>query len=140
MSKKWVGNVLATFCFAAMGGVLIAANLTTAESEKGKCQPHEMHRVEDIVRIFMHRPNDYTFIYGKAGEEYKLTGMTASSYDMVTFVPDVPKDTPLWAITIGCEQGVFTRSVEIHIRQPIDVEGGGWNLGKNGSGMTIPVQ
>ncbi|MEK9201690.1 MAG: hypothetical protein AAB944_01840 [Patescibacteria group bacterium] len=78
--------------------------------------------IQGIVRIFMHTPNEYSFLMRGDGSLFELKGITP------VFISDVPKEKDMW---IYCGTYVENDKVcmgrfEIHIHEPGDVSGGGW--------------
>lgn len=64
--------------------------------------------------------------------------------DIVSFVADVPTNEKMWVeIRAKCGSSFSADCFErmtIHIHTPKEVEGGGWNHGKFGSGNTSVIK
>lgn len=100
-------------------------------------------RVDDVVRIFMHERGRYTVLKQSAVEssivEQKVPGYSCDA--TATYVPDVPKDQPMW-LSVHYEGTYIQYSARIifHVHSAQDIGGAGWNHGKAGSGQTVVVQ
>jgi len=88
-------------------------------------------KITDVVRIFMHDPNFYSFmVQDSSSSHLKMVSLHNSSYVApVSFFADVPQGEKMWVLVhhvraIGANTGMV---FEIHIHAPRDVEGAGWN-------------
>ncbi len=108
---------------------------------------YEDETITDIVRVFWHEQRHYSFYIQKEGsQEINIKEIdVVYNYDKsVKIFSDVPAGNKMWA-KIKESRGrtgfnYYTVYLEIHLHSVKDVEGGGWNHGKFGSGQTQVVQ
>jgi len=96
-------------------------------------------KVEGIARIFMHEPDQYSFLVSnEPSGPYRLVTFRNLRPGEIHFEADVPDTLPMWVTMSKVEtSGVpYYTNIIIHIRSPRSVEGGGWNHGKRGRGNT----
>ncbi|MDO8600308.1 MAG: hypothetical protein Q7R73_01645 [bacterium] len=100
------------------------------------------YKIENVVRIFMHEPGHYTFFIKNEktpGElEIKTIGVDRNLVKIFTDL--LPSKNPWVRHYTGCSPYPSWGCLEIHIRNPQDVQGGGWNHGKFGRGTTVVVE
>jgi len=121
--------------------------------------------VKNVVRVFMNDPNEYTFFINQP-ESHELIVKNFSVRDVrnqgdstliasreVKVFADVPSEKKMWVLVKKVNH-IYTRmlssqivwqypivySLELHIHSEKEVEGGGWNHGKSGSGITQVVR
>ena len=100
-------------------------------------------KVENIERIFFHENFRFTYLVrrGNVIEPVSLTYFWEKG-TKVTYYEDVPPNKSMWAVVQGkgnSKDGIIT-NIEIHLHTVKEVDGGGWNHGKFGSGNTIVVE
>lgn len=113
------------------------------------CEPRpepEPVRVDHVVRVLMHDPNDYTLMVQDPGSTHvrQRRFYAATEYNksfcrgagLMEIYTDVLPEEDVWAVykhIEGSTQGCLT---ELHLHSPQEIQGGGWNHGKFGSGQT----
>lgn len=100
----------------------------------------ERNEKQDIVAVWKHEANHYS-VTVKEGN----TLMDKAFYGNFStiIITDVPKDKSMWYEAHFKESsfsGGGYDSLKIHIHSIDDINGGGWNHGKFGSGTTERVQ
>jgi len=106
-------------------------------------KPGEEIIVRNIVRVFWHEYNRYSVMTREPGSREIKTVNFARYARKVVIIADVRPYESMWARVIpikGKDLDYWVELVEIHIRTEKDVEGGGWNHGKHGSGSTHVIQ
>jgi hypothetical protein len=111
-------------------------------------RPIGHERIDNIVRVFMNVPGShYTFLIETPGSnEITERQINVTSREdtptAIAYKKDVPADQKMW---VELNQwtyyggGNFFTAV-VHISSELDIEGGGWNHGKFGSGINQVVQ
>lgn len=102
---------------------------------------HSEKRVDNVVRVFMHQPHEYTFMIEKDGTAELETHHFR--YAKIRLVADVPAEDQMWALVREVEERggyKFVEEIVIHIHSPKDINGAGWDRGKSGSGQTHVVE
>ena len=101
----------------------------------------ESERLVYVDKVFMGEPHDYTFI--TAHEDKTTTVWRVKSYftDFQIFY-DVPKNERMYVKyrKEWKDGGSNYKYLYIHIHEMKDIEGGGWNHGKFGTGRTQLVE
>lgn len=110
--------------------------------------PRENVVIENVVRVLYHEYNRYTFFTQPGGinsEIFKKTvdfGQYNNEDEKIHILPDVEAGRKNW-VRYGfyiSGSGSWTLiDAEIHIHSEKDIEGGGWNHGKFGSGATSVI-
>lgn len=93
-------------------------------------------RIENIVRIFMHQPGDYSLMIKNPGSAEIETRRCPNV--SVKIIQDLEPQQSIWALVqkrIGT-----TSSMELHIHKPEDINGAGWDNGKQGKGTTTVIE
>src|SRR6185436_2921716 len=124
--------------FASVFFVLIALSALCFGCSKVIPLPDET--IQGVTRIFMHNPNVYSVMI----QDPTTKVMTIKSLPTChgggnpctsQFIPDVPNDQLMWVLIKTYRQETDTvklSAVEFHVHSEQDVEGGGWNHGKQG--------
>lgn len=104
----------------------------------GKPLPNK--KIDGVVRVLMHEPRRFTLLI-KEGTRSKLT-MREFSGD-IEILCDVPVSSNMWAEAsyvrgLGSEE--LLSHLIIHVHSQEDVNAGGWNHGKDGSGQTQIIE
>ena len=93
-------------------------------------------------RIFLHETNHYSVF--TVEEDKKVTVKSFRSYipyGKITLFCDVEKGDRMWAEEWKNGNWVdATLDAAIHIHSLDDLNGAGWNHGKFGNGMTVPIE
>ena len=130
---KWEG-----WAFTSLIILVIVVCIIECHKPEGFDESEHMVYVD---RVFMGEPNDYTFI--TAHEDKTTTVWRVSSYfaEFKMFY-DVPKNERMYVKykKEWKDGGPKYKYVHIHIHEMKDVEGGGWNHGKFGSGRTQAIE
>jgi len=133
---KWLWTTL------LLAVAFLALYSTTTEQA---IQPPSVMGVYKAVRVFMHEPSRYTVL--AEGDDGVIRPFTFQTFyqENVRFFRDVDANQSMW---VECELSP-TQSypsmrscsrLDIHVRSAEDVNGAGWDHGKNGKGMTTVVQ
>ncbi len=113
-------------------------------------QPFE-ERVDDVVRVFWHERGRYSFhIQKDSSSEIEVYPADSGT---IKIIADVPTDQKMWMYVRGYSDGGWSCTgyngehhgrcygvFEIHVHSEQDIEGGGWNHGKFGSGNTVVIR
>ncbi len=95
-------------------------------------------QITQVERVFMNEPGVYSFMYRDSGQLKVFGGTSWYQYNVYE---DVLPGKPMWVKTEQWTvEGNPTVKYEIHVHFVGDIEGGGWNHGKNGSGTTTVVR
>ncbi|MEK9151799.1 MAG: hypothetical protein AAB692_00360 [Patescibacteria group bacterium] len=142
-----LGKSVKTFAmFMALSAVLSSCTKDEAECKR------ELRRIDNIVRVFMHGPNSYSFLihFSDSADGHPIFDTVSFQhfspghllfFDSIVIVADVAPEDDMWAqstfarVTSSCHY-----TAEIHVHAPADINGGGWNHGKFGSGQTTVVE
>ena len=102
-------------------------------------------KIENVVRILMHEPNRYTFLY-RTTLWQSLGEKTLSSYDISIF-EDVLIDQSNWVQYSFIRQSswdtprlINCTEIQIHVHSAQDISGAGWDHGKSGRGSTTVIE
>ena len=121
------------------------------------CQDKEQGelRIDNVVRVFMHEPHRYTlFAQRPEGKElipYEFTiyGFThTDSHGNVLarcgihLRTDIARGEPMWATSErwGDSPPGADCILTIHLHDPTEIDGGGWDHGKHGRGTTHAIE
>jgi hypothetical protein len=113
----------------SISGLIFYYNAITKEEET----------TYQVERVFMHTVNSYSFlIFDKDTKEIKSVGFG----ECKKITADVELEKPMWIKVkkTSFRTGDDEYFVEIHIHSVKDINGGGWNRGKFGSGQTSVVE
>ena len=122
-------------------GVLILTGCTS-----GPKPPAEERKIENVVRVLMHQPKDYTIFSEPKNLDGPLDEERLRNCSKVHIFLDVPADKPMFAlVTLDYWDGIeewkpYPAKLELHLHSATDINGAGWNHGKHGSGTTTVVQ
>ena len=106
----------------------------------------EKMRVDNVMRIFMHERDYFSFMIEKDNPEIEI--VTYRALD-VRIIRDVPRDKKGWLDLEKCRGALDSwpgradlscKKMEIHIHSEKEVEGGEWNHGKGGRGVTQVIE
>ena len=98
----------------------------------------------DVVRVFWHENTRYSIQIKQNGSK-DISVVTFENVDVVKLTADVPENEIMYVRAVG-KRNLFGLGfkqydlLEIHIHSEKNIEGGGWNHGKQGSGTTNVVQ
>ena len=108
---------------------------------KNKESSPQTEKIQNIVRIFMHEPLNYTVMIQKDSlNECKMITFE-QPITKVHFIADVPDSSLSWVIVKQDNHRMLRyKELWFHIHNPEDIEGGGWNHGKGGKGETIVIE
>ena len=108
----------------------------------------EEEKIDNVVRVFWHEGNNFSVMVKPSGTN-RLKLIRFPEYHCDTDAPgvriftDVESDKPMWVsskVGFGGSVKWCVYFVDIHIHSEKDVDGGGWNHGKFGSGQTSVIQ
>ena len=101
------------------------------------------HRIDNVVRVYMHEPNWYTFDTQEPESPVVKSITLRTHFDKLVRLTDVPLEKPMWVKYAtrenGCN-GYMVQAVEIHLHSVRDINGAGWNHSKSGHGQTTVVE
>lgn len=108
-----------------------------------RTQPWEV-KVENIERIFFHENFRFIYLVRKENGDIEPVSLTYfhEQKSKLTYYDDVPAGKLMWALIKGKgnpKDGIIA-DIKIHMHSVKDIEGGGWNHGKFGSGNTTVVE
>lgn len=118
---------------------LVTATMLIACTEQTDFTTTDYH---SVVRIFMHEKNHYTFyIQEPAKKEVQILSFMTVYSSLPKIFTDVPAGELSW-IRVGApfENSRYRWSLDIHIHSVSEINGGGWNHGKFGSGQTTVLE
>lgn len=126
--KKLAGSIAA---FILLGSLMGCVDRQTPVDEK----------IDNVVRIFMHSPRQFSVLVESGSNELTLRTLPYLWGEVKIFT-DVPRGQKNWVILNGYHSTMNGNhlSLELHIHSPKDVEGGGWDHGKSGKGMTQVIE
>jgi len=106
----------------------------------------EERQINNVVRVFWHENEKYS-VHVREGGSPDIRLVTLPQYMCVSAKPrllaDVSPKDRMWVRYILITNGLAPdclKVLEIHIRSEADIEGGGWNHGKFGSGQISVIQ
>ncbi len=100
----------------------------------------------NVVRVFWHELSSYSILV-KNGNELKTIPLPSRQCaainglrgEGVRIFADVPRDADMW-VTVDIPSGeTCFLALTIHVHSELDINGGGWNHGKHGSGQTTVI-
>jgi len=102
------------------------------------CAQHKTgERTVEVQRVFMHNPGVYSGMYVDSEKNVRVIG----GYGATTLIIDIPEDRPMWVKETKFSDGIDSYwKYEFHVHSIKEVDGGGWNHGKFGSGQTSVVK
>lgn len=155
MNEKVAGSGCAIVLFAVFYMIIMFFINNGPEARKSQFEnkktlaekdPSCQLRFDNIVRVMMHKPTEYT-LYERNGDELKPHFLKSTNF---TLIADVPPEKLMWAEGYkikgsdpytGWEDPII---LKIHIHSEKEIQGGGWevNRGKFGTetGNTIIVK
>ncbi|MFH1430352.1 MAG: hypothetical protein ABIG71_02390 [Candidatus Uhrbacteria bacterium] len=105
------------------------------------CATRAEIRIDNVERVLMHEPNRYSLFTRSSDDSDRLTHHNI--FTEPTIVTDAPGGEPMWATwtqySDGCD-GTIYRNFVIHIHSARDINGAGWDRGKNGRGQTTVIE
>lgn len=137
-----------TFRTIVIAGFALAS-LGCADRKQGEL------RIDNVVRVFMHEPHRYTlFAQWQESKELVPYEFTVYSFEHrdshgnvlarcgIHIRTDVARGEPMWATSErwGSSSPGNDCVLTIHLHDPTEVEGGGWDHGKHGRGTTQVVE
>jgi hypothetical protein len=103
----------------------------------------EIMRLEGRMRILMHEPGRYTILAEMPNWEVKQYSFGRTCGLMVPVITyGLPAEQPVW-VAYQVEQSgphICNRLIEIHLHSVTEINGAGWDHGKQGKGQTTVVQ
>lgn len=90
----------------------------------------------DVVRVFTHKPGQYSVLTKSRGSNQLVS--VDLRYQPASIIADVPRDQPMWVAVLKDGNGNKISS-EIHIHADAPIQGGGWDQGKS-HGTTSVVE
>lgn len=125
--------------------ILLAAIFAIPGCDCGNSTPPKSPKIDiyrNVDRVFMHEPGQYTFLVSDDTKRlWLITPRTTSGYFLI--FADVSANEPMWAKVTYDETKDFYEGrteVEIHIHSAKEIDGAGWDFGKQGKGQTVPVE
>lgn len=103
--------------------------------------PMESKRLE-LEQVMEHESNHYSVKY-KAENNELIEINFGRQNNSVKIIADVPEGEPIWGLLNRAKTPrgrIDYLGGEIHVHSGQDINGGGWNHGKYGSGQTVPVE
>lgn len=92
-------------------------------------------------RIFLHETNHYSVFTVEEDKSVTFKSFHPFTYQKITLFCDVEKGDRMWAEEWKNGNWVDTTlDAAIHIHSLDDLNGAGWNHGKFGNGMTVPIE
>ena len=107
--------------------VIFALSIVAITGCKSEDKWEEPKTFSPVLRVFMHRPNEYSFMIKEDGCVVVHGGMDCERSNSYTVIDDVPEGKPMWAkITNGYVCYRYVAKFEIHIRNVSDIDGGSY--------------
>ena len=100
--------------------------------------PEEMS-VTDIVRVFMHTETYYSALRDVGTPVLEKWRFSTGHADLIRIMTNAKPNESMW-IYYKKNSHYTYQTVDIHIHTPSEIEGGGWNHGKHGSGQTNVIE
>jgi hypothetical protein len=101
----------------------------------------KQEKIENVVRIFMHEPGHYSLMIQLSGSISATMRTVNLSGCEPKFIMDAPKDGEMWVYIEYPRLENDNRGIaDFHIHSENDIDGGGWNHGKFGSGQTQVIR
>ena len=133
-SEKLLTVAIGLVVLLIIGGFFYGISYLASGVEEGQ------DKIENVVRVFMHEPGNYSFLVeDKKSEKLVLMSYYTYNQEEVDLVTDVPANQKMWATVSWEKRGdgsIFFKEIVIHLHSANDVEGGAWNHGKHGRGTT----
>ena len=124
-----IGPILAVVIFIAIMLIVTICNFSVQKEIK----------VEDIIRVFMNRPTEFTFmIQDLDSGNLLLKTYRVEHEEDVRIISDVLQENKIWMAKKRLRNG--TGTLEIHVHSFKDLEGGGWDSGKFGHGKVHIIE
>lgn len=88
-------------------------------------------KIEHTQRVFMHDQRHFSFILNDG----TIKDFFNRDYSSPKIIKDVPMDKEIWVLYNG-----FGTLKEIHLHGYAEINGAGWDYGKNGHGQNVPLE
>jgi hypothetical protein len=120
-----------------MRRLLVSLSALAALAATG-CSDHSSGRIDNVVRVFMHDANHYSVIY-RNGDQLATKDFRFSPDTKI--LTDAPKDGPMWAEYTAVNENTSSAryNLTLHLHDPAELNGAGWDHGKSGKGTTVIV-
>ena len=120
--RKWLRNFLPSFLALAFVA--------------GCGGPPVVTKYPKVVKVFMHHPGEYSFMFNNGGQLYTVSLLSEQTdYKLIA---DVPDGQDMWAV-VTRNPGITPNEIEIHIHSATDVGGADYRSGKT-SMSTTPLE
>lgn len=126
MDKKYEKVFMTLFILVVISALILGLRHSSLEQPVDH-KFNSSQKVSGVVRILMHKPNEFTVFVKDQGPE--LTQYEVGSRQ-VKFIADVPQDQEMWFLQnqiIDYPEGANIRtSLEFHIHDAADINPAGW--------------
>jgi len=120
--------------------ISLLALCSCEESNKDSGEKSKVTKYSHVEKVFVHEPGRYSILV-RCEKDKELVPVIFSRYINYRLFDDVPFEEPMWAIfTEYTIRSAKTSDLEIHIHSLKDLNGGGWDHGKEGKGTTNTVE
>lgn len=109
----------------------------------GEKRVSEVMRLDGRMRILMHEPGRYTILAEMPNREVKQHSFGHTCGPMVPVITyGLPAEQPVWVEYQVEQRGphICNRLIAIHLHSVTEINGAGWDHGKQGKGQTTVVQ
>lgn len=125
-------------------GLLVAGSLVGCANEAVVSE----ERISNVVRVFWHEKDRYSIMVRKPGSKILSTKtfpkfLCHRSGGVINIISDVENNDDMWVYAkiktgelLNNEPGTCILRLDIHIKSEKNIEGGEWDHGKLGKGMT----
>jgi len=101
-------------------------------------------KILNVERVYWHEGCFYSFtvpIENSVGFHNVSAPRGLCDRDNVSIIPDVPTGEKMWVhYVIEKRVDTYLDKLEIHVHAVTDINGGGWNHGKLGTGQTTVIE
>ena len=123
--------------------ILFAIGVSLLFGLSGCGEPTE-DRIENVVAVYMHEVDHYSVAVAdsnSASSRVEIAYLSGqyNSRGRVKIFRDVPAGKMMWVRRVRLNDMDSHVELEIHIHSTADIQGGGWNHGKFGSGQTVVI-
>lgn len=151
MERTGIG--FAAILLSIVASLCLIFSVTTSGSGKAENTSTEIVKQPAVVqkpkvenkiffdRLFFHERDFYSVLIVKEDKTVEHKFFYTNQYNKITLICDVEKGDRMWFEEFKNGNWVErTLDVIIHIHSVDDLNGAGWNHGKFGNGMTVPIE
>ncbi len=128
-------------CLSILAFIIIFVVVVYSDTQDRPSIYMEPERLE-LEQVMEHESKHYSVKY-KAENNELIEINFGRQNNSVKIIADVPEGEPIWGLINRGKTprgDVHYLGGEIHVHSGRDINGGGWDHGKYGSGQTVPVE